>query len=290
MAAFTTANTGPTEMDLILSIVQEELIRKAKLRPTVVDLSSQAEKGLKSIEIPRYDSHFANPAAQNPDGETATATQTVDFDTDVLDLDKWVTLPYDIPDRISRQSRVNLEAELAGSAGRTFGKYIDDELIVALRAAADGTGGLPDHRIQLSGGTNDEITLEDITEARRLLNVADVSEDDRVLLVSPDQEKVMLNIDNFIKANEYGSREGLLDGEIGRVFGFRVMVHNGLASAEAIAYQKQAVAYAMQKDMMFESRRATLGLQKTEYAFSAGWGTVTLEQGVKQVLLNSTGT
>jgi N4-gp56 family major capsid protein len=287
MATFTTTQTGPTEMDLILSVVQDELIRAAKLRPTVVDMSSSAEKGVKTIEIPRYDTHFANPAAQNPDGVTPVTSQTVDFQTDSLDLDKWVTLPYEIPDRISRQSRVNLEAELAASAGRTFGKYIDDELIVALRAAS---AAAPNHRIQLSGGLNDEITLDDITNARELLNKADVKEEDRWLIVSPKQERAMLNISNFIEADKYGAREALLNGEIGRVFGFRVMVHNGLSDDEAIAYQREAVAFAMQKDMMFESRRAQLGLQKTEYAFSAGWGTVTLEQGVKQVLLNATGT
>ncbi len=286
MATFTTTQTGTLEMDLILSVVQEELIRAGKLPATVRDLSSSVEKGLKSIDIPRYDTHFNNPAAQNADGTTPVASQTVDFAVDSLDLDKWVTLPYEIPDRISQQSRVNLEAELAASAGRTFAKYIDDELIVALRAASAAT---PDHITQLQGGTNDEITLDNIAEARELLNKADVNESDRFLVISPTQERIMLNIENFIKANEYGSRDALLNGEVGKVFGFRVMVHNGLADAEAIAYQRDAVAMAMQKSIKFESRRAQLGLQKTEYAFSAGWGTVTLEQGVKQVLMNSTG-
>lgn len=286
MATFTTTQTGSLEMDLILSVVQEELIRKAKLRPTVMDMSANVEKGLKSIDIPRYDSHFSNPAAQNPDGVTPVAAQTVDFAVDSLLLDKWVTLPYEIPDRISRQARVNLEAELAASAGRTFAKYIDDELIVALKAASSAA---PDHITQLQGGTNDEITLDNIAEARELLNKADVKEEERFLIVSPAQERAMLNIQNFIEADKYGAREALLDGEIGRVFGFRVMVHNGLGDAEAIAYQKEAVAFAMQKDINFESRRADLKLQKTEYAFSAGWGTVTLEQGVKQVFMNSTG-
>lgn len=287
MATFTSAaNTGATEMELISSMVQEELLRQAKLRPTVRDVSSMAMKGVKSIELPRFDSHFSGPAAQNPDGTTATASQVVDFATDVLNLDKWTTLPYKIPDRVSRQTMINLEAELARSAGRHYANYIDDLIIAQLRLAS---AAAPDHRIQLSGGTNDEITLEDITEARRLLNVANVSESDRYLVVSPDQEKVMLNIDNFIRADAYGARDALLDGEIGRVFGFRVLVHNGLSAAEAIAYHKDAVAYAIQRDVQFETRRASLELQVTEYAFSLGMGCVVLEQGVKQVLLNSTG-
>ena len=287
MPTFTSTETGDLENDLILSVVQDELIRTAKLQPTVMNMSASVSKGDKSINIPRYDSHFSAPAAQNPDGTTAVVAQTVDFAVDSLDLDKWVTLPYEIPDRISQQSKVNLEAELAASAGRTFGMYIDDQLIVALRAASSAT---PNHRIQLSGATNTQVTLDDIANARQLLNQADVKEEDRYLLVSPAQERAMLNITNFIDADKYGAREGLLNGEIGRVFGFKVIVHNGLSDAECIAYQREAVAFAMQKEMQFETRRASLGLQKTEYAFSAGWGTVTLEQGVKQVLINGTGT
>lgn len=290
MATFTTAQTGATQMDFIMSIVQEELIRTAKLRPTVKDLSSQANKGIQQIEIPRFDSHLTAPAVLNPDGVTPTASKTVDFAVDVLALDKWTTLTYEIPDRISEQARIALEAEMAASAGKTYGNYMDDEIIAELRLAADGTGGLPDHRIQLSGAVNTEITLEDITEARRLLNRAEVREEDRWLVISPEQEKAMLNIANFIKANEYGAREALLQGEIGRVFGFKVMVHNGLAAAEAVAYHPDAVAVAVQKDLKFESRRSDLNLQKTQYGFSLGMGSTVLEQGVKQVLLNSTGT
>lgn len=283
------ANTGSTEMDLILSIVQEELIRSAKLRPTVMDFSASAGKGIKSIDIPRFDTHFAAPATQNPDGETAPTSQTIDFAVDTINLDKWTNLPYEIPDRVETQSMIPVAATLAESAGKTYGNYVDDRIIESLRLAADGTGGLPDHRIQLSGGTNDEITLSDIVAARRLLNKAEVSESDRWLLVSPEQEEAMLNIDNFIHADKYGARTALLDGEIGKVYGFRVMVHNGLSAAEAIAYQKQAVGVAVQKELKFETDR-DVKLQKTIYSFSMGMGHTVLEQGVKQVLLNSTGT
>lgn len=283
------ANTGSTEMDLILSIVQEELIRSAKLRPTVMDFSASANKGIKSIDVPRFDSHFSAPAALNPDGDTDPGTDSIVFAVDTITLDQWTTKAYSIPDRVETQSMIPVAATLAESAGKVYGNYVDDRIIARLREAADGTGGLPDHRIQLSGGTNDEITLADITAARRLLNKANVSESERWLIVSPEQEEAMLNIDNFIHADKYGARTALLDGEIGKVYGFRVMVHNGLNAAEAIAYQKQAVAVAVQKELKFETDRQPK-LQKTDYVFSMGMGDQVLEQGVKQVLLNSTGT
>lgn len=286
MATFTTAQTGDLQMDLILSVVQEELIRKAKLRPTIMDLSSRVSKGDQQVEVPRYDTHFADPADQNPDGVTATTAQTVNFTTDVIALDKWKTLNYEIPDRISIQSRVNLEAELAASAGRTFGKYMDDEIITSLKAAS---AAAPDHIQQLSGGTNDQITLADISKAGQLLDEADVSDSDRFLLVSPKQSKHIIDLDDFHNADKYGSREALLNGEVGQIYGFRVIKHNGLGQDEAIAYQREAVAMAVQKEMKFETRRANLGLQKTEYAFSMGWGLTVMEAGVKQVLFNTTG-
>ena len=290
MATFTSAaNTGATEMDMISSIVQEELVYSAKLRPTVKDVSSMATKGLKSLELPRFDSHFASPADQNPDGVTAVDKQTVNFATDVINLDKWKTLPYEVPDRVSRQTMIPLEAELATAAGKTMGRHMDEDIIVELRKAADGSGGLPDHRIQLENNTNTEISLGNITEARKLLNKANVSESDRYLLISPCQEKAILDLDTFRNADTYGSDSSRVNGEIGRLYGFRVIVHNALNDAEAIAYQRDAVAIAVQREVRFETRRAQLCLQKTEYAFSVGWGATVLEQGVKQVLINDTG-
>ena len=57
----------------------------------------------------------------------------------------------------------------------------------------------------------------------------------------------MLNLAQFINADQYGGREALLNGEIGRVFGFRVIVSNLLADAEAYAYHRSCLAFASQK-------------------------------------------
>lgn len=281
------AHTSATEATLISSIVQDQLLREAKLLPTVSDYSAMALKGVKQIDLPRFGGQLTGPQAQNVDGETTVDFQAVAFAADSLALDKWVNLPYRIPDRVSQQSGINIEAEIAKSAGREMANYIDDQIIVALRLAS---ASAPDHRVQMTGTSNLVLTLDDILEARRLLNVQNVPQSDRFLVISPNQEKAMLNLSNFVKANEYGSREGLLNGEIGRVFGFSVIVHNGLSAAEAIAYHKSCVAVAMQKEIEFESQRASVQLKATEYSFSMGWGVKTLDSGKRQVLLNSSGT
>lgn len=291
MATFTSAaNTAATEMDVISSIVQEELVQASLLRPTVLDYSSMAQKGIKSIDLPRFDAATSlSPAAQNADGVTETAGQTVNFPVDTIDLSDWTSIPYEIPDRVSQQSMINLEAELAKSAGKRYGEYMDDQIIVKLRLAADGSASLPDHKLDLDGtdGTNaaTAITLAAIAKARRLLNRQNVPQSERFLVIPPEQEEVLINLDNFRNADKYGAREALLQGEIGQIYGFRVIVHNGLASNEACAYHKEAVAVAVQQEVRFETRRATLKLQKTEYSFAMGMGQTVLSEGRKQVHL-----
>jgi N4-gp56 family major capsid protein len=281
------ANTGVTEMDVISSIIQEELMQASLLRPTVVDLSSMASKGVKSIDWPRIDASTSfSPTTQNPDGTTENAAQTVTFEVDSLSLNDWTAISFEIPDRVSTQSMVNLEAELAKSAGRRYGEYMDEQIIVQLRLASTAA---PDHKIDLDGanthGVASAITLDGIAKARQLLNRANVPQSDRYLVIAPEQEKVLIGLDNFRNADKYGSRDALLKGEIGQIYGFRVIVHNGAASNECFAYHKTACAVAVQQEVKFETRRAKLTLQKTEFAFALGMGQKVLDEGRRNVYM-----
>lgn len=285
MATFTSAaNTGVTEMDVIASIIQDELIQASVLRPTVTDLSSMATKGVKQIDWPRIDAStsFA-PSAQNPDGVTENAGQTVNFEVDSLTLSDWSAIVYEIPDRVSTQSMVNLEAELAKSAGRRYGEYMDDQIIAQLRLASSAS---PDHELGLGSdttGVGTAIGLDDIAKARMKLNRANVPQNDRFFVIPPEMERTLIGLDNFKNADSYGSREALLKGEIGEVYGFKVIVHNGLNSNEALAYHKSACAVAVQQEVKFETNRASLKLQKTEYSFALGMGQKVLDEGRRNI-------
>jgi N4-gp56 family major capsid protein len=285
MATMTSsANTSVTEMDVIASIIQEELIQASLLRPTVTDLSSMAQKGVKQIDWPRIDAStsFA-PAAQNPDGVTENAAQTVTFEVDSLSLNDWTAISFEIPDRVSRQSMVNLEAELAKSAGRRYGEYMDDQIIVQLRLASASS---PDHELGFgsdTSGVGTSVSLDDIAKAREKLNRASVPQSDRYLVIPPEQERVIIGLDNFRNADKYGSRDALLKGEVGEIYGFKVLVHNGLNSNEMLAYHKSACAVAVQEEIKFETRRAKLTLQKSEYSFAMGMGQKVLDEGRRNI-------
>jgi len=277
-------STAATEREIILSIVQDELLRAAKLRPTVTEYP--AEKGAKTVSVPKFSGSFTGPATQNPDGSTSTEFQAVTFATDDILLDKWTNLPYRIPDRASEQSAVNVEGEAARSAGKQMGIYMDNLIITELRLASTAA---PDHKIDLNGnathGVATALTLAGVTEARRLLNVQNVPSDNRWFVASPTQEKALLDLDQFNNADKYGSREALLNGEIGRIYGFRVMVHSGLSANECFAYHSSAIAIAVQREVKFESQRADVRLQATDYSFSLGMGCEVMDDGVRQVYL-----
>ena len=103
------------------------------------------------------------------------------------------------------------------------------------------------------------------------------------MVIPPEMEKTIIDLDNFRNADKYGSRDALLQGEVGQIYGFRVIVHNGLAANEALAYHKDAVAIAVQQEVRFESRRLGLGLQSTEYSFALGMGQTVLQGGVLNI-------
>lgn len=277
-------STAATEREIILSIVQDELLDAAMLRPTVREYP--ANKGEKSVSIPKFSTSFDGPQAQNVDGTTTVDFQDIAFGVDEILLDDWVSLPYRITDRASKQSSVNVEAEAARSAGKQMGIYMDDQIIARLREASTSA---PDHKIDLDGsathGTATALTLEGVTQARMLLNKQNIPMDNRFLVISPDLEKDLLDLDQFRNADKYGAREALLKGEIGMIYGFKVMVHNGIAANEAFAYSKDAVAIAVQQDVEFEQQRADVRLAANDYAFRLGMGSKVLSSGKKVVWL-----
>jgi len=282
MAVFTTANVGSLEDVVILSIVQEQLLSKAVVRPTVEDMSAQATKGVKQIDVPNFASAFGAPDVQNPDGSTEVAFKTLDLAQDSLNLDQWKNLPYRIPDRLSMQNRVDLEAKMATSAGQEMAIDLDEYVIAQMRNGASTSIDLDGNAIP---GAATAITLAGINEARAILKKANVTDLDggMVLLVSVEQEKNMLNIANFISAEKYGAREALLNGEIGRVYGMRAVVSNLLADNESYAYHRSCMAFAAQKDVSFERQRSKVTLQAWEYSFSVGYGATILDGGKRVV-------
>ena len=86
-----------------------------------------------------------------------------------------------------------------------------------------------------------------LIEARRLLNVANVPRDSRVLLVGSDVEAEMLQDDKFNRADSTGdglATTALQEATIKRLAGFTIVGSNAIDPETAIAFHPTAFAFA----------------------------------------------
>ena len=276
------ADTGVTEtvatsIDVVAAILQQELIEKAVLLGTITDYSSFVMAGANTVKIPRTGSFSVTNKAEN----TATTTANLTFATDSIELNIHGHIVAEIEDIAAEQSVLDIEAVYMERMATAMALYVDNQIAGAI---VKGT-----NEIQLSGASNLVLTLSNITDARKQLNEADVPQEDRWLAIPAAQEEAMLNLDNFTSADKYGSRDALVNGEIGRVYGFRVVVTNQFASAsEFTAYHKSHVAFARQVSPKFERQRGALTKLADEVSLSLLFGVKQLDGGSRAIYADET--
>ena len=281
MANMGITETQATAQQLVASIVQETLKQRAFLLPTISNYSGFAPAGASQVSIPRRTQFSAADKAEN----VALTGQTITFASDVITLDKHKTVYALLEDFAAVEANVAVRAEIIQEMAAELALQVDKDILTELRLAS---AAAPDHIIQFANTPTDTAQRTDVLEARRLLNAAVVPMDNRFLLVSPDQEKSLLNIDEFISADKYGSPQGLREGELGRVHGFTVIMHTEVAAAEMIAYHQSAVGYASQVEPRFETDRKLAEVAE-EFLIQMKYGVEVLDGGKRQVVFNATG-
>jgi len=277
LATTTTTQAASIIQKLVSQIVQQTLIQNSVLIPSITTYN--VPNGADTLKIPRFTALASVPVVEGTCNTTALATVTTD--DLVMNINEGIF--WAISDKASIQTAIDMSVQLVRDGAKTLSASIDNAIVGELLKAS---ASAPDHDIFYSG-TADDIAIGDIVEARRLLNVANVPMTERYLLLSPDAEAQMLKIDNFIHAEKYGSNEPIQNGEIGKVYGFKVLISTSpnLVGNMSIAYHKTAVAYASQMDARFESDRNIL-CQQTEYALSQLFGVKVLDLGKRQVKMS----
>lgn len=106
-------------------------------------------------------------------------------------------------------------------------------------------------RAKLADGTTDSTqdwdTYRGMVEARRLLNVANVPQNDRLVVVGSDMEAAFLNDPHLNRYNQSGSASALRDATIGSIAGFgTIVVSNALPPGFGVAYHRSAFVMSMQ--------------------------------------------
>ena len=263
----------------VSKLAQTFLIQQAKLAATITDYSSLAVPGAASIELPRSGGFSVGSKSEN----TKVDSQIVTWEADTISLDQHRVIQFVLEDKAAIQSNVATVKDAIMKATKALALDMDTKIIVELRLASSSA---PDHLIKFTDTTNEDIELGDILAARKLLIDQNIDPRECFMGVGSDQEKFMLAIDNFISAEKYGSNEPILNGEIGRIYGMKVIVHTGF-NQEALFWHPSAVGFAIQQGTRFQTESALSDLG-TRYSLDYIAGFEVLDGGVRQVQISET--
>lgn len=237
--------TGDTELtktknDLIVELVQRELISEAVVAPTIMDVSRFAKKGAQSIAFPKAGSFTVENRAS---GVQATK-RALTFDNDKLSLNNRATVSWLIDSMDEIESIIDVEGEYAARAARAHAVYVDDAIITELTnvgyALTEATGDISDDAI--------------LAMRKTLLNHKANRKNLR-LLIGADQEAIMLKIEKFVSAFQYG-QSNIPDGAIGRVYGVPVYISTEVGATHYFMYDGEGCAIGFQRGPQLDERKA----------------------------------
>ena len=236
-----TGNTAltATKNDLIVELVQRELISKAVLAPTTMDVSRFAKKGAQSIAFPKAGSF----TVENRASGAAATTQSLTFAKDKLDLNFRATVSWLIDSMDEMESIVDVESEYAQRAARAHAVYLDQQIIAVLEAAGKATT------------TAGAISKAIILEMRQILLSQKANPSALTLAVGPDSEALLLNITEFTSYQVYG-QVVIPNGALGKIYGIPVIMSTEIGAGHFYMYENEAVALGFQRGPMLDQRAA----------------------------------
>jgi N4-gp56 family major capsid protein len=271
------AVTDAMKQTIIAAMVQRQLIAKSVLAAAITDVSQFAVAGADEIEFPK----LSNFAVTKKISGTPVDASALTYGTTKLMLNQQAVVQWLIEKKANKQSVVNLELENLQRAATAHAKQIDvdvhAELIAGVSAAA------PDHVIAFAGPSFARV---DILNAMLLLDLQEIPTENRFLAVNPTEHKTMLDMDNFIDASKYGSNTPIMNGEIGLVYGMRVLKTTVVTAGRPLVFFKEGAVIGFQMAPEYDQQKdlANLG---TRYSLDQLYGMKTMLDGKGIVRLGS---
>lgn len=272
--------TSASALANISEVAQLYLQQEAKLMPTVTDYSSLAVAGSSSVKLPRSGGFTVGDKSEN----TRVDSQVITYAADTISLDQHRVIQFLLEDIASEQAMVNVVQDSLLKASRDLAYDIDQKIKAEFDNASTSA---PDHVIQYNDATNEDIELTDILEMRRLLIAQNINPNECFLGVGNAQEKNMLLISDFIDASKYGSSRPIMNGEIGMIYGMRVIVSNVFSGTDSYAWHPTAVGMAMQQGVRVQ-RDYDLANLAWRYSLDYLAGFEVLDSGKRVVKIEET--
>lgn len=214
-----------------------------------------------TLHIPDLSELSATAKAASTDVAFETFTETK---FDLLINQHWYSA-FKVEDIAEAQAFADLRAEYTRSAGYAIARKIDTT-IHALNTSLTSRFIGSDGKTAWSGSANantgngSDLTEAGLRQALETLDLADVPQEDRFLVINPRQLNVLRGIARLTEMQTVGFNSPLVGGMFDMpVFGVMVIVTSNTASQAAddtttlydvnLLYQKDAFILAMQKDV-----------------------------------------
>jgi len=271
--------TSAASMARVSELAQLYLVQQAKLAPTVTDYSYLATKGASSIKLPRSGGFTVGAKGEN----SAVDAQALTYAADTITLNQHRVVQFLVEDISESQAMIQIVQDNLLKATKDMALDVDSKIITELKLASAST---PDHLIQYNDATNEDIELLDFLNARKLLADQNIDPRECFVGIGTNQERNMLLIDNFISADKYGNSEAIMNGEIGRIFGMRVILHTGFG-ADTCVWHPSSVGYAFQQGIRSQ-RDYDLANLAWRYSLDYVAGFEVLDSGKRNVMISET--
>ena len=272
--------TSAAALANISNMAQLYLQQASKLIPTVSDFSHLAVKGSSSIKLPRSGGFTVGAKGEN----VAVDAQALTYAADTISLDQHRVIQFLLEDIADEQAMISVVQDSLMKAAADMAFDIDK----LIKAEFDNaSASAPDHVIQYTDATNEDIELADVLAMRKLLIDQNIDPRQCFIGVGSAQEKNMLNIDNMISAEKYGSNSPILNGEIGQIYGMKVIVSNVFDSTDSYAWHPSSVGFAFQQGVRTQSLYDLANLA-TRYSLDYLAGFEVLDSGKRVVKIEET--
>ena len=269
--------TDAMKQTIIANIVQRQLIAKSVLAATVRNVSEFAVDGSDEIEFPKT----SNFTVVKKVSGTAVSAAALTYSTDKLLLNEHAVIQWLIEKKANKQSAINLETANLLNAANAHAKQVDLDIHAAMIAGVSAAG--PDHVIAFAGAT---FGRADIVKAMELLDIQEIPNELRYMAIHPSEFATLLNITDFVDASKFGSSAPLINGEIGQLFGMKVLKSTVVTAGRPVIYQQEACALGFQLLPQFDSDKDLSNLAM-RYSLDQLYGAKVMQSGVGIVRLGA---
>jgi hypothetical protein len=207
----------------------------------IMHVSPQGLKYGDTVNIER----LSNETALDKTAESAITFSAATEGQVVIPINKYKYVGKLIEDIVEVQSQYDLFSNYRDKIANALAQAIDVDILALTQTVSQSVGGW----------TANSLTEANIISAVRMLDLVDVPQSDRYLVVDAYGREDLLNITDFIRYDAGGKTPSAVNsGEIGEIFGVKVIYSNNLmqptaTSAVGMMFHKDAFAIALQKDV-----------------------------------------